>query len=903
MNRKILWGMTIFIVLYFLTQITSHYFIDYEWFTMQGHRNIFWTLFMTKFTVQGMFSLVFIGLFFINVLILRLLAGKGRIFTRNILDRLRIPLLGTPRRALYIIITAVVIVIGFFMGLAASAYWKEYLMYANALPFDGFPRDPVFNKDAGFYIFTLPFLQFSLQWLLTSIVLIAIFSFLFHVLNRGIFFQNGRIEMSLFARAHLSSLAAAIVCIFGFGYRIAAYNLLNAHTGKFYGAGYTATHAQLFAYNVCMLLSLAAAALFIFNIFKRSFKLPVIVLLTLIPAYILLGAIFPSIQQRFIVVPDELAKEAPYIQRNIQFTRRAYNLDRISERPFLNNQNLTYRDMLKNKGTLENVRLWDWSPLQQTYRQLQELKPYYNFHDVDVDRYMLNNSKVAVNLAARELFVDRLSGQSQTWINRHLVYTHGYGTVISRVDRITSEGLPDLLMYDIPPKSKTPIQLGRPEIYYGEHNNPFVITGTSITPGEFDYPYGDTNMYSKYEGTGGSKLDSFFKRLLFSVAFNDINILISGTITKDSRILYRRNILEIAKNLTPFLMFDNDPYPVISGDKIYWILDAYTVANRFPYSTPIKTSSGTINYIRNSVKVVIDAYNGSVAYYIADESDPVIQVYARIFGGLFKNIREMPDDLLRHIRYPEDMFTIQSHILLRYHMTNVNVFYNNEDVWAFPRQIYESSEELMESYYTVSTLPGERESEFILMIPFTPLKKDNMIAFLAAKCDPPHYGELRLYTLPKEKLNYGPMQIEARINQDTEISKQLTLWNQKGSRVIRGNMMIIPIEESLLFVEPLYLKAETSEMPELKRVIISFADRIAMEENLAASLERIFYGGDFSASTGGALEAGSRLREYAQKAYMHYLQAEKYQREGDWAKYGEELKRLRETLSIMKNMQ
>lgn len=903
MNRKFLWGLGIFIVIYVIIQMISNFYVDYEWFKVNNSLNVFWTLFLTKFNVQGLFSLVFIALFAFNFLLIRVLGGKGRIFTKNILDRLHLPLFGTPKRALFVLLVIGVVVAGFFMGLAASAYWKEYLNYINAVPFTGFPVDPVFEKDIGFYVFALPFYQFLYNWLMMSLLVLTIFSAVFHILNGGIFIQDQKLEFSLFSRAHLSTLLALLVLLHGIGYRLSAYQILFSQRGKFFGAGFTAVNAQLLAYNVCMVISFIAVALFLFNIFKRSFRLPLIVLVTLLPVYFILGTIYPSLQQRFIVEPNELDKERSYIEKNIKFTRIAYDVERVKEKGFANKLNLTYRDIARNKNTLDNIRLWDWRPLKQTYKQLQELKPYYQFLDVDVDRYMIGGNKIAVNLSARELAIEKMGRAGQTWINKHLMYTHGYGFVLSRVDKVTPEGLPEMLIYDIPPKMSIPMEIKQPEVYYGEHDNPYVIVNTTVTPGEFDYPSGDENKYTRYKGEGGSRLDTFLKRLLFAISFSDINILISSSIGPDSRVLFRRNIIEMVHTLTPFLEIDDDPYLVISDGKMYWIFDAYTVSDRFPYSTPMRTPGGKINYIRNSVKIVIDAYHGRMSYYIADEKDPIIKTYANIFPGLFKNIKDIPEGLKAHIRYPETIFNIQCNILLRYHMTNVNVFYNNEDAWDIPRQVFEQGEEPIHSYYLVTTLPAEKRSEFILIMPFTPINKDNMIGFMIAKCDQPTYGELILYTLPKEKLSYGPMQIEARINQDAEISKLLTLWSQKGSKVIRGNMLAIPIEESLIFIEPLYLKAESSEMPELKRVIVSFADRIAIEENLNSALERLFYGGQQMREplfSGGDIR--TRLKEYAAKAWMHYQQAETYQRDGDWARYGDELKNLKNTLKLMRDM-
>ncbi|MBN2039843.1 MAG: UPF0182 family protein [Spirochaetes bacterium] len=904
MIKKIIWLLVILSIAYLLLQLVSYFFLDFEWFRINNGLNIFWTLLFTKSRVHALFAVFFIALFFLNFLLMRALGGKGRIFTNNILDRIKIPLFGSTRRALFAFLATGVIAAGVIMGFGASAYWKEYMMFTHSVPFSEFPHDPVFNLDIGFYIFSLPFYEFLYKWLMTSLVVITAFSVVFHIINGGIM-TDKKISLSLFTRAHLSTLTALIVLLFGIGYRLSAYQLLFSQRGKFFGAGYTAVNAELLAFNVCMIISFIAAALLLFNIFKRSFLLPAIVLVTLIPAYFILGTLFPSLQQRYIVEPNELDKERPYIENNIKFTRIAYGIGELIEKQFANDSNLVYKDIVKNRNTIRNIRLWDWRPLRLTYKQLQELKPYYQFNDVDVDRYMIDGNKTAVNISARELAIEQLSQNSQTWLNQHLIYTHGYGMVLSRVDKITPEGLPEMLIYDIPPKTKIDIAITQPRIYYGEHKNPYIITNTTVTPGEFDYPYGDQNKYTKYSGTGGSSIDSIFKRLLFAITFNDINILISNSIHNESRILYRRNIKEMVTKFTPFLEFEEDPYIAIADGRLFWIIDAYTTTDRFPYSTPIKTKTANknINYIRNSVKVIIDAYNGTMNYYISDNNDPIVKTYANIFPGLFKKFKEMPDYLKSHIRYPETIFNIQANILLRYHMTDVNVFYNNEDTWDIPKQIYENNEEPVQSYYLVTNLPGEDRSEFILMMPFTPVNKDNMTAFLVTKCDPPHYGQMTLFTLPKEKLSYGPMQIEARIDQDAEISKQLSLWSQKGSSVIRGNMLIIPIEESLLFIEALYLKAETSEMPELKRVVLSFEDKIVMEENLGKAIEKIFVQGKyFTETVSEEHSTDEKFREYAAKAYMYLNQAEENQRKGDWAKYGEEINKLKEILTLMKEL-
>ncbi|MFW6365765.1 MAG: UPF0182 family protein, partial [Spirochaetota bacterium] len=815
----------------------ANFYVDYAWFDNYGKARTFWTLFLTRYSVHAAFSLGYLLLFGINLLLLRVFVQNGRFFSLTFLRI--IPGVDLKKKHVYMILTAALLILSFIMGAGARAFWEEILTFLNQTPFDSFPKDPVFGRDIAFYVFSLPFYNFVYGWVLSTLITIIVFSAFFHVINGGVRFAGSLPELSTAARRHFSVLIAMLFTLFAWGYRLASFHILFSQRGKFFGAGYTAVNAQHLAYKICMVLSVIAALIMLFNLVRKSYTLALVVFGTTIVIYFVLGSLLPSFQQRFIVEPNELAKEKPFIENNIAFTRFAYRLDKIRNEQFKNEDSMNAEAIERNDETIHNIRLWDWKPLKQTYRQLQELKPYYSFLDVDVDRYTFDGSIKAVNISARELLTSKLSENSQTWINTHLVYTHGYGIVMNKVDRITPEGLPEMIVKDIPPQSDV-ITIDRPEIYYGEHDNDFIITNTQIEPGEFDYPSGEKNKYTVYEEDGGILLDSVWKRAAYAIAFGDINILISSNITDISRIHYRRNIKQITDRIVPYLLTDRDPYVVVSGGRLFYMIDAYTMTNNFPYSTPIFLGRKKINYISNAVKITIDAYTGETHYYIADDTDPLIRTYANIFPNVFEEIEAMPEGLKNHVRYPESLFDVQSHVMLRYHMQDVTVFYNNEDAWEIPHQIYDSTEEQMESYYIVTKLPGETESEFVLMMPFTPAQKDNMLAFLVARCDGEKYGEIILYRLPKERLSYGPMQIEARINQDADISKQLTLWSQKGSRVIRGNMLAIPIEQALLFVEPLYLKAETSEMPELKRVIVAYKDRIVMGENLEQALEQLF---------------------------------------------------------------
>jgi len=907
MNKRISVTAAIVIFMIYVLLNTGSFITDYWWFDHYQNLKTFFTLFITGLTVKLIFATIFLIIISINTfMVIRLSGGKHNAYS-SVISYLPPPLQNT--KYITIVIFAVLVFLAYIMGSGAKPFWSEILIYFNSSHSSSLPVDPVFNRPVEFYFFSLPFYNFIHGWFIGTLILISIVTALSYILFGGISFKFGRPAVSKPARAHLSVLGSLFMLIISAGYYLSAFDILFTQRGKFFGAGYTAVHSQLFAYRACMILAIIASVLIIVSIFRKTIKFALLTAGSTFALFVILGSIVPSFQQRFTVEPNELERERPFILNNIKFTRLAYGLSDITIREFENNGQLSREDIENNQDVLSNIRLWDWRPLKQTYNQLQGLKPYYSFMDVDVDRYEVNGKLSAVNIAGRELLNSELAPNSQTWVNNHLVYTHGYGVVMNRVDRVTTEGQPDLIIKNIPPQSDF-IDIKRPQIYYGEHNNDYIITNSEVNPGEFDYPSGDTNSYNTYEGTGGVILDSFFKKLIFAVSFSDINILISNNISNKSRIHYFRNITKMAKRIAPFLEIDTDPYIIISDNgELYYIIDAYTISDGFPYSTPLNGSK--TNYVRNSVKIVINAYDGNINFYINDDTDPIIKTYSSIFPEIFSPLSKMPQDIKKHLRYPETMFDIQAQMLLRYHMTDANVFYNNEDMWELPKQIYDSSEQLMESYYLITKLPGETETEFVLMLPFTPFQKNNMLGFLIARCDNDKYGQMTLYRLPKEKLSYGPMQLEARINQDSDISKQLSLWSQKGSRVIRGNMLAIPINESLLFVEPLYLKAESSEMPELKQVIVCFRDSIVMEETLTKALEKTF-GSTMSASedsTSSELDTytdkdkdkvksviSETVKTLSRQAYEIYTRAENRLRSGDFEGYGAAVSELGEVL-------
>jgi hypothetical protein len=744
-------------------------------------------------------------------------------------------------------------------------------------------------------MFSLPFWEFIRNWLSFALTLITVVVAAIYIVKKAVKYEYKKLVIETPVKVHLSLLIGFILILKSWQYWLNAFKILYSTRAVIYGAGYTEIHATLFALRILMVLALVCAVLFFVTARRQNWKLPALGLAVLIGVSILLGGVYPEIMQKAIVLPNESSKERPYILNNIKATRAAYGLDKIKEEEFPVKEEISFEDIEKNEDAIRNIRLWDWRPIKQTLKQIQAIRLYYDFNSVDMDRYYFNGNYQQVMVSPRELDKNKIPEQARTWVNEVLTYTHGYGAVVNPVNKISGEGLPQLLIKDIPPVSSVNLTITRPEIYYGEITKDYVIVKTKAK--EFDYPKGDDNVYSTYAGNGGIAVSSLWRRILFSIKYSNIQILLTTNFTPESKIMIYRNIQERVNKIAPFLGYDGDPYMVISKEgKLFWIQDAYTVSSNYPYSTPIK--GGYFNYIRNSVKVVIDAYNGTMDFYIIDQKDPVVKVYQNIFPQLFKNFDQMPENLKEHIRYPKDLFQVQAELYSTYHMTDPDVFYNKEDYWNVPNEIYAENEIRMEPYYIVTKLPGHAREEFILMTPFTPSTKNNMIAWLAAKNDQPEYGNLVVYKFPKEKLIFGPMQIEARIDQDSEISQQLTLWGQKGSTVIRGNLLVIPIEESIIYVEPLYLRAETGEIPELKRVIVSNGSDVVIGDNLEDALEKLFvrtFGEREIVITGEE----KTLKDLIKEAAGYYESAQEFAREGNWSKYGEELQNLENTLKLL----
>ncbi len=691
------------------------------------------------------------------------------------------------------------------------------------------------------------------------------------------------------AIGHLSVLFIFLIGVWGWGYYLDRFELLYSTTGVVYGVGYTAYNVSRITLWIMLLASILLAIMIAVSLFTRRFKMLQISAVSYFVLYFAIIIILPGLVQKFKVQPSELELEAPYLKHNIEFTRKAFQLDQIQEKSYPALGDLTLDDIPKNQETIDNIRIWDWRPILQTYRQTQEIRLYYQFYQVDVDRYHLEDGYHQVMLSARELAA-QLPPKARTWVNKYLQFTHGYGPVMNFVSKKTPEGLPDYIIDNIPPESKFDLTVDQPAIYYGEKTPGYRIVATKIK--EFDYPKGDQNVYTSYQGKGGIPLDSFWKRALFAWTQSDINILLTSYTGPESRIQIWRNVRERVARIAPFLKLDQDPYLVLSEGKLYWIQDAYTVSDRFPYSAPYEKAFNKLNYIRNSVKAVVDVYNGTVQLYVMDPQDPILALYRRAFPGAFKDLADMPRDLKKHLRYPEDLFDIQADLYRTYHMTAPQVFYNQEDLWDLPQEKYAGSAIRLEPYYILMRLPGTQALQYLLMTPFTPQSRDNMIAWMAAKCDFPQYGHLIVYQLPKKRLTLGPIQIEAMIDQNTLISEQLSLWDQKGSRVIRGNLIVIPIDNAFLYVEPVYLIAEGINIPQLKRIIVIQGDKVVMEPTLEQALRAALGAAEPEMQTVGAPVQSNELI----RAREEFGKAQKALEQGKWQNFGNAMEILKKIL-------
>jgi uncharacterized membrane protein (UPF0182 family) len=945
----------------------SEFITDYLWFKDLGQTSVFWKKWVT---------MIEIGIpTFLIILVLTFLYLKA--INKGYRKRVTIAKesMSEKRQGLVQVILSLIPALA-LAYLAMVSLWYEFLQFVNSTSFD--LDDPIFSNDVSFYVFKLQFIRDMNTFILYVVGAFVLVSFVYYMFlltvlkpaavdgtpveeeeeeepaprrtfggnlggggglggMLGGMFGGGRQQqaqprkksasvMTAFpvagsikelvhiASKQIAALGVIFFLMLGFNFFLKQFDLLYTKTGVVFGAGFTDINVTLWMFRILIGLSVLAAITFVLGLNKKKLKTVLLVPIAMALVYGL-GTGAALLMQNLVVSPDEINKETKYLEYNIRFTQLAYDLQDVSTVAFQATNTLTSEDIQNNMDTLRNIRINDYDPAKTFYNSTQTIRQYYTFNDVDVDRYMINGDYTQVFLSAREIDESKIS---QEWLNVHLKYTHGYGITLSRVDKVTASGQPDIMIKDIPPVSQVEeIDVTRPEIYFGELQNEYIITNTDEK--EFDYPDGDTNQYNLYEGANGIKLN-LFNRLMFAISERSAKLLVSSNINSDSKIIINRNITSRVRAIMPYLQY-SDPYIVTVDGGLYWIIDAYTLSDDFPYSEPYAYSSGdTTNYIRNSVKVIINAYTGDTDYYIVDETDPVAATMAKIYPTLFKEKEEMPEELLEHIRYPATMLNIQANIYKKYHVNDINVFYQGEDQWDIANEKVGAAEKevAMEPQYYIMKLPGETEVEFINSIPYTPMNKTNMTGLLIARNDGENYGKLMLLQLPKSKVIMGPSQIDAQIAQDTEISKDFSLWENSGSTYRRGNMFVVPIEDSIMYVEPIYLQASDSSLPEVKRIVLYYDDRIAYAETLADALDIMFGAGtgDALESTGGdesVVDEGGDVPpdsgignegddqqkttdELIALVVDHYNKAIAAQKAGDWATYGAELEKMEEYL-------
>src|SRR5467141_1598045 len=841
---------------------------EWPWFGALGYQRVFATRLVSQVLLGGLIGGAAFAFLYANLriaqrgvvpnpLVLAFSAAAPPLDVTRLLRRLALP---------------AALGLGLLFGVAAKGSWLSVLQFLHRTPFG--TTDPVFGRDLGYYVFTVPVVAGALGIVTTLTTLALVAAVGLYVLRRDVVVFGRRVTVEPSARLHVALLMALLFLLTALRvYFVRLPGLLYSTTGPLVGASFADLHATLTGLRVAGLAALAGAALVLWGARSQRLARNTLVAVGLYLAVSLLGvAGYPALVQKLIVAPNELVKEAPQLALHIAATRRAWGLDGVLTRDLTGEARLTERDIRANRPTIDNVRLWDRDPLLQTFGQLQEIRTYYDFVSVDDDRYWIDGQYRQVMLSPREL--NSASLPTRTFINERLTFTHGMGLTLGPVNQVTQEGLPVLFIRNIPPESTTDLKITRPELYFGELTDSWVFARTHQR--EFDYPSGDENIFTSYTGTGGVRVGSFPRRLVLATYLRSLKVLLSSDITSDSRAMYIRNIRLRARTALPFLLFDDDPYLVVSDSgRLRWILDAYTATSRYPYAQPLDNG---INYMRNSVKVVIDAFDGTVTAYLADPRDPLVRTLAKVFPGIFQPLDAMSADLRAHLRYPEDLFRVQTDMYATYHMAESGICYHREDQWQKP--VWSRPGERPDPFlrHIVMRLPEERQAEFILMVPFTPRGKDNLASWMVARNDGEHYGRLVLYRFPKQSLVYGPTQIVNRINQDTDISRQISLWDQRGSEVIRGHLLVIPIEESLIYVQPLYLRAEGGRIPEMKRVVVAHQNRVVMEETLDAGLARLFGGAvepaaAAAASTGGARPGDGRAADLARRAAESYQRA------------------------------
>ncbi len=880
------------VILGLIIVVSSGFLVDLQWFKEVGYLNVFTKTLFTKVLV---FIPTFIIFFASIVFYIKTLKSKFLSFVDEVEFGFNISNVTNK------FIGGISAIVAFIVSLLfTESFWYKILQFINATPTN--IKDPIYSLDASFYMFKLPLIKSILSLFMFIIIVLGVVALIFYFTlkaQEGINGLRGVIDIEKgtkerFIARQLSSLGAIFLVFLSIEFLIKAIELVYSPSGVTYGAGYTDIHVTLPAFVIIAVVCLISAIIFVYCVSKKRFR-PVMYSAGVIVALIVVQAVAAGIVERFIVTPNARDKEMPYITNNIEFTRNAFGLNNIEQRDFPVQTNLTPKDIEENKVTIDNIRINEFDRTGEVYNQIQAIRNYYKFNNIDIDRYMIDGKLRQVLIAPRELDNSNREEKFQTWQNKHLFYTHGYGIVASYSNSVGSTGLPNFISKDIPVTG--PIKVDKPQIYFGELTKDYSIVGAKSN--EIDHPSGNENEETRYNGKAGIPL-TFANRVLFAINQKSINFLLSSEITSQSKIILHKDIVERVKKIAPFIEYDRDPYIVASEGKLKWIINGYTVSDKYPYAEKY----GDINYIRNSVKAVVDAYDGTVEFYLEDESDVIATTISKMYPGLFKNIKEMPKDLQNHLRYSEDVFMLQSSVYEKYHMTNPMIFYNNEDLWSIAKYKAKDGKETQVSpVYQLMRLPGDKEEKFLLTIPYTVAKKENMVSWLTVEADA-EKTKLVLLKFPKEQAVYGPQQFNSKINTDTDISQELTLWSQQGSGVQFGEVNIIPIKNSLLYVKPLYLKSQSGKgLPELKRVIVQYGDRIVMEENIPKALTRLF-GSEVKDDTTSQPQQGGQQPSQAEtavdianKAADLFKKATEAQKKGDWAGYGNYLKELENELN------
>jgi len=850
-RRWLLWLGGTLLALVVALGALSGFYVDVLWFREVGYSNVFWTIFWSRIFLAAAFGALFFVLLYANLLIARAIRPRYQVFApgEEAVERYRVVLEPYTRWLLL----GVSILLALFAAAGVAAQWEAFQQWRAAGSVSFGVTDPVFGRDVSFHALALPFHLFIQSWLFSSLVAVTVVTAAAYYLWGGIRFRAVAERVTPQVKAHLSVLLGLIVLVRAWGYRLGQFDLLLSPRGTVTGASYTDINAQLPALQLLVVISIIVTVLFLVNIRFRGWALPAIGLGLLVLTSVLAGAVWPAAIQRLRVDPQELQREREFIARNIEFTRRAYGLDRIESQSFAAEPELSPEELEVNRATVEDIRLWNPAVLRSVYHQLQRIRPYYEFVDVDVDRYEIDGERVLTMIAPREINQDNIQGGGQTWQNRHLVYTHGYGVAVSRADQLTTSGTPRFLLRDIPPAGELSGTVEQPRVYFGESSDvPYLLVNTDQR--ELDFPVG-SNQFARtnYQGEGGIEVSGLFRRLAFAWRYRDVNLLISGLVNEDSRILINTDVPTRVPKIAPFLSYDHDPYPAIVDGRVVWIWDAYTTTDRYPYSEIIDLAGATAdnlrgraNYIRNSVKVVVDAYEGTTTFYLIDEEDPLVQAWAQVFPDLFTPLEEASPELREHFRYPEDMFLVQATQFANYHVTAPGQFYLKEDFWAVPivAQDPEIEPRPLEPYYVLLPVPGEESAgeRFMLFIPFTPADRPNMVAWMAAVSDPDEYGRMLSFEFPLERNVPGPQNVAAFISQETDIAREVSLLDQLGSNVIYGDLLAIPVGRSFLYVQPLYLESSQAEsaIPELQRVVVVNGDTVVMEPTLEEALASAF---------------------------------------------------------------